>query len=113
MTTEEAILKTVELKKYFPVRGGFNPFRRGGQKYVHAVDDVSLSIPRGNTVGVVGESGCGKSTLARTIILLTEPTSGEIYFDGKRIDGGRINQKEVYRNMQMVFQDPTRASTHR
>jgi len=102
----EAILKTVNLKKYFPVGAGFNPFRRDGQKYVHAVDDVSLSIPRGNTVAVVGESGCGKSTLARTVILLTEPTSGEVYFDGKRIDGARANPKEVYRNMQMVFQDP-------
>lgn len=104
--TNEAILKTVNLKKYFPVGTGFNPFKRDEQKYVHAVDGVSLSIPRGNTVGVVGESGCGKSTLARTIILLTEPTSGEIYFDGKRIDDGHVNQKEVYRNMQMVFQDP-------
>ena len=102
----EAILETVNLKKYFPVATGLNPFKRGAQKHVHAVDDVSLSIPRGSTVAVVGESGCGKSTLARTIILLTEPTSGEIYFDRKRIDGRRINPKEVYRNMQMVFQDP-------
>ena len=105
MTTEEAILKTINLKKYFHIRSGLNPFMRG-KKYVHAVDDVSLSIPRGKTIAVVGESGCGKTTLARTIALLTQPTSGEIYFDGNRIDGRRINQKKVYRKMQMVFQDP-------
>ena len=100
------ILRTVSLKKYFPLGGKFNPFKKEAKRHVHAVDDVSLSIPRGSTVAVVGESGCGKSTLARSIILLTEPTSGEVHFDGKRIDGGRVHQKEVYRNMQMVFQDP-------
>jgi oligopeptide/dipeptide ABC transporter ATP-binding protein len=67
---------------------------------------MSISIPFGKTLGVVGESGCGKTTLANTILLLTPPTSGEIYFDGRRIANGQTNRRELYRNMQMVFQDP-------
>jgi len=106
MTNNDMLLKTVNLKKYFPIKKGLNPFSREKQRYVRAVDDVSISIPRRKTLGVVGESGCGKTTLARTISLLTPTTEGEIYFDGKRIDNSQTHQRELYRNMQMVFQDP-------
>lgn len=100
------LLRTVDLKKYFPVRKGINPFSREKQRYVKAVDGISISIPRGKTVGVVGESGCGKTTLARTVSLLTSPTGGQIYFEGNRIDDGKVRPRKLYRNMQMVFQDP-------
>ena len=106
MTNENLILNTINLKKYFKVGRGLNPISREEQRYVRAVDDVSLSIQEGKTVGVVGESGCGKTTLAKTITLLIPPTGGEIYFSGKRIDSGQVNRREIYRNMQMVFQDP-------
>lgn len=107
MANESAnILETRDLKKYFPVRRSLNPFSRSERRYVKAVDGVSISIPRGKTVAIVGESGCGKTTLARTIAQLTAPTSGEIIFDGKLIGGGRETRKEVYKNIQIVFQDP-------
>jgi len=106
MTNENLILETINLKKYFKIGRGLNPFSREEQKYVRAVDGVSLSIQEGKTVGVVGESGCGKTTLAKAIVLLVSLTDGEIHLGGKRIDGGQVNRREVYRNMQMVFQDP-------
>ena len=106
MTSENLILNTINLKKYFKIGRGMNPFSHKEQRYVRAVDGVSLSIQEGKTVGVVGESGCGKTTLAKTITLLVSPTGGEIHFDGKRIDDGRVNRRDIYRNMQMVFQDP-------
>jgi oligopeptide/dipeptide ABC transporter ATP-binding protein len=99
------ILRVVNLKKYYQIRRVWNPFRRD-QKHVRAVDDVSLSIPRGKTTAVVGESGCGKTTLAHTISLLVQPTSGEVYFNGVDITKGKLPLKQLYRNMQMVFQDP-------
>ena len=102
----EVLLWTVNLRKYFQSTRGMNPLSRATPRTVRAVDGVSLSIPYGKTMAVVGESGCGKTTLARTIALLTEPTSGEIHFDGERIDGGRVNDKDLYRKLQMVFQDP-------
>jgi len=105
MTNDDSLLKTIELKKYFPIRKGLNPFSRAEKRYVRAVDGVSLSIPNGKTLGVVGESGCGKTTLARTIALLTPPTGGEVHLDGNRIDRER-NKKAVYRNIQIVYQDP-------
>jgi oligopeptide/dipeptide ABC transporter ATP-binding protein len=105
MASEGNILKTVDLRKYYWTTRGVKLFSRGKEKVVKAVDGVSLSIPAGKTVAVVGESGCGKTTLARTVALLTEPTSGQIYLDGTRIDSGG-NQREVYRKLQMVFQDP-------
>jgi len=106
MQSDQTLLRTVNLKKHFPIRKGLNPFSKAEQRYVRAVDGMSISIPPGKTLGIVGESGCGKTTLAKTILLLTPPTSGEIYFDGKRIDNGQTNRRELYRNMQMVFQDP-------
>ena len=91
------ILEVKHLKKYFNASGG----------QLHAVDDVSFTIERGKTLGVVGESGCGKSTLGRTIIHLYEPTSGEILFNGKDIS--HVNRSEVKtlrEDIQMIFQDP-------
>jgi oligopeptide/dipeptide ABC transporter ATP-binding protein len=102
----DPLLYTVELRKYYKSAKGMNPLSRTKERVVRAVDGVSLSIPHGQTLAVVGESGCGKTTLARTLALLTPPTSGEIHFDGKRIDGGALSDQEVYRKLQMVFQDP-------
>jgi oligopeptide/dipeptide ABC transporter ATP-binding protein len=107
MTSEsEAVLRTQDLKKYFPIRRGLNPFSHKEDKYVRAVDGVSINILKGKTLAVVGESGCGKTTLARTVSLMTPPTEGHVYFDGKEITNGGITRSELYRHMQMVFQDP-------
>jgi oligopeptide/dipeptide ABC transporter ATP-binding protein len=106
MASNQVLLETVGLKKYFPIKRPLNPFSKYKQRFVRAVDGVSISIPYGKTLGIVGESGCGKTTLARTISLMTPPTEGEIHFDGKRIDNHQLHRKELYRNMQMVFQDP-------
>jgi len=98
------LLDIRNLKKHFPVRGGF--FRRVvGQ--LKAVDDVSFRIPRGQTFGLVGESGCGKSTLGRAILRLHEPTSGRVMLDGTDITA--LDRRELVaqrRNMQIIFQDP-------
>src|SRR5438093_9848718 len=103
--TEQPILVEVKnLKKHFPIRGGFLR-RLIGQ--VYAVDDVSLQIRRGETVGLVGESGCGKTTLGRTILRLLPPTSGSVTFDGREVfglDGAAM--KRMRRRMQIIFQDP-------
>ena len=96
----EHILEVKNLCKYF-YSGKHKPPMK-------AVDDVSFYIEKGETVGLVGESGCGKTTTGRTIIRLYQPTSGEIWFNGKRIDG-KLNAEEtrqVTSKMQMVFQDP-------
>ena len=93
----DIILKTTGLKKYFKVNGGV----------LHAVDGVDLEIPRGKTLGVVGESGCGKSTLGRLLLRLIDPTEGEIIFEGKNIlDYRHREMQQIRRNMQIIFQDP-------
>jgi oligopeptide/dipeptide ABC transporter ATP-binding protein len=102
----EPLLKTVELRKYYKSTKGINPFSRAKERTIRAVDGVSIMIPQGKTLAVVGESGCGKTTLARTLALLIPPTGGEIHFDGQRIDNGEVRDEEVYRKLQMVFQDP-------
>lgn len=92
-----AILEVKDLKKYFDTPKG----------KLHAVDNVSFSIEKGKTLGVVGESGCGKSTLGRTILHLLESTDGQIIFEGEDIT--HVNKKklkEVREKMQMIFQDP-------
>lgn len=96
MRTE--LLKAQHVTKYFPLKGG-----RGE---VHAVDDVSFSLRRKETLGVVGESGCGKSTLARVLLRLIEPTSGKIYMDG--VDLSKLAPRSLRakrKEMQIVFQD--------
>jgi len=100
----EAILQTVDLRKYFPIQRA-NPFSKV-KKFVRAVDGVSITIWKGTTLAVVGESGCGKTTLARTIALLTKATSGDVVFNGKSIVNGKTDPKQVYRDLQIVFQDP-------
>jgi peptide/nickel transport system ATP-binding protein len=100
----EPLLQVKGLKKYFPIRGGL--FSREVAR-VHAVDDVTFEVPRGGTLGLVGESGCGKSTLARCVVRLLEPTAGDVVFDGRSI--GKLAPRELRalrREMQMVFQDP-------
>jgi oligopeptide/dipeptide ABC transporter ATP-binding protein len=98
------LLVTRDLKKYFPLRRSLNPFSKAERRVVKAVDGVSISIPRGKTVAIVGESGCGKTTLARTVAQLITPTSGEILLDGR--DMSAMKRKDVYKDVQIVFQDP-------
>lgn len=92
-----SLLEVKHLKKYFKVPAGTN----------HAVDDVSFSVEKGETLGVVGESGCGKSTMGRTIIRLQEATDGEILLNGKDITHVKGKElRSVREKMQIVFQDP-------
>jgi oligopeptide/dipeptide ABC transporter ATP-binding protein len=100
----EPLLQVENLKKYFPIRRGVFQRTVG---HVRAVDGVSFSVQKGETLGVVGESGCGKSTMGRSILRLIEPTSGAVRFEGK--DVVRMNRAQMQamrREMQMVFQDP-------
>ena len=101
---ESEILGLEGLFKWFPKKSGLYPRKVTN---LRAVDGVTLSVRRGETLGVVGESGCGKTTLARTIMRLTKPTGGSIRFEGTNITslGGRA-LKPFRRKMQMVFQDP-------
>ncbi|UCE12812.1 MAG: ATP-binding cassette domain-containing protein [Candidatus Heimdallarchaeota archaeon] len=101
---EDNLIKVRNLVKFFPITGGLLSKVIG---YVHAVDHISFDVPKGKTIGVVGESGCGKTTLGRTILRLVEPTSGEIYFDNHDIPNLPSNQmRHLRRRMQIVFQDP-------
>ncbi|MBR1711670.1 MAG: ABC transporter ATP-binding protein [Clostridia bacterium] len=96
----EYLVQVSHLKQYFPVSTGFLR-----TTMLKAVDDVSFDIRKGETLGLVGESGCGKTTVGRTMLHLYEPTAGEIWFDGKKIEGKETLQ-EFRRRAQMVFQDP-------
>lgn len=93
----DIMLEIRNLKKYFQVPKG----------QLNAVDDVSFSIERGKTLGLVGESGCGKSTTGRTILRLLEPTAGQIFFEGRDITKARKSEMhDIRRKMQIIFQDP-------
>jgi peptide/nickel transport system ATP-binding protein len=99
----ESILAIKGAKKYFPIRAGF--LRRS--RMVRAVDDVTIDIKRGETLGLVGESGCGKSTLGRLVLRLDDPTAGEIRFEG--VDLAPLDRSQmvaVRKKMQVIFQDP-------
>lgn len=93
----EILLDVKHLKKYFKTSAGM----------LHAVDDVSFTLPKGKTMGVVGESGCGKSTLGRTLLQLYEPTEGEILFHGTNVaNQNKKTLNKIRPKMQMIFQDP-------
>jgi oligopeptide/dipeptide ABC transporter ATP-binding protein len=98
------LLDVRHLRKWFPIRSGFLARTRG---HVHAVEDVSLTVGRGEVLGLVGESGSGKTTVGRAILRLVEPTAGEIRFDG--VDIAKLSRAALHpyrRRMQIVFQDP-------
>jgi peptide/nickel transport system ATP-binding protein len=103
-----AILEVTNLRKYFPVEKSFLDKLLTSQKsFVHAVDDISFSVNRGDILGLVGESGSGKSTTGRLCLKLIEPTSGKIIFEG--VDLASLHGDELRRfrrNMQLIFQDP-------
>src|SRR5215469_6863576 len=101
----ELLLRAEHVKKYFPIRSGVLLQREIAR--VHAVDDVSLDLRAGETLGLVGESGCGKSTLARCIARLHDLTGGSVVFEGQDISKlSRRELRPVRRELQMVFQDP-------
>jgi peptide/nickel transport system ATP-binding protein len=103
--TNGALVSVESLKVWFPIKSGIVLDRHIGD--IRAVDDVSIDIERGETLGLVGESGCGKSTMGRAILRLYEPTAGKIVFDGQDITHlGEAELRPLRRRMQMVFQDP-------
>ena len=104
MTEQRALLEVTDLVKHYPVRAGV---LRRAVGTVHAVDGVSFSLGKGETLGLVGESGCGKSTVARSVLRLVEPTSGHIRIDGADITHlSKSALRPIRRSMQIVFQDP-------
>ncbi len=101
----DTLIEARNLVKHFPVTRGVVLKRKVGA--VRAVDDVSFSVERGETLGLVGETGCGKSTTARLLLRLLDPTSGSIHFEGREIAGLRgAGLKQLRREMQIIFQDP-------
>jgi oligopeptide/dipeptide ABC transporter ATP-binding protein len=101
---DDVLLRVENLVKHFPIKGT-GRFRE--KEYVHAVDGVSLTVPRGQTFGIVGETGCGKSTLARCVARLHDVTSGRIVFDGRDITTlSQRRMRPLRTEIQMIFQDP-------
>jgi peptide/nickel transport system ATP-binding protein len=104
MNKDVPLLEVNALKKHFPIHGGFLGQKTGN---VYAVDGVTFSINRGETLSLVGESGCGKSTVGRAILRLFSLTDGEVYLDGERIDNMRAGRlRAIRKRVQVVFQDP-------
>ena len=99
MTEESKLVEAQGLKKHFPVKEGLHPV-----KVIQAVEDVSLFIYEGETLGLVGESGCGKTTLGRTLLRLYNPTAGRIFYRGQDIT--TLDMLPFRRKMQIIFQDP-------
>lgn len=100
------LIRVEDMKKYYPVKGGVITHTTG---YVKAVDGVSFSVMRGQTLGLVGESGCGKSTIGRQLVGLETPTEGRIYYNGcdlAQIQKNRRQMQKIRTKLQMVFQDP-------
>jgi peptide/nickel transport system ATP-binding protein len=107
----DLLLEVKNLKVHFPVKGGLLMQARA---YNKAVDDVSIEIGNGETLGLVGESGCGKSTLSKAIVRLLEPTDGSIVFDNQDISKmSRGALKPIRRDIQMIFQDPAESLNSR
>ena len=103
MSENKVLVQANNIRKWFPIKKWF--FEK--QRYVKAVDDVTLTLYRGETLGIVGESGCGKSTMARTLLRLIEPTDGEIIYDGMDLRAMKGKELRKLRSrMQIVFQDP-------
>lgn len=102
--SDKYLLEVKNLTKKFPIKGGIFGREVGA---VNAVNNVSFSIKKGETLGLVGESGCGKTTLGRSILRLIEPSSGEVIFDGKDVTKMDANEmRAMRRRMQIIFQDP-------
>ena len=102
--SSEYLLEVNNLTKRFPIKGGLFGREVGAVK---AVNNVSFKIKKGETLGLVGESGCGKTTLGRCILRLIEPSSGEIFYNGRNIlDFGHKEMREMRRKIQIIFQDP-------
>jgi oligopeptide transport system ATP-binding protein len=102
--SNDFLLEVHSLKKYFPIRRGVFQRHVGDVK---AVDGVSFSIKRGETLGLVGESGCGKSTTGKTILQLERPTAGEVIFEGQNLAQMKGEDlRQMRRRMQIIFQDP-------
>jgi oligopeptide transport system ATP-binding protein len=105
MATAEPLIEVADLIKHFPIKAGLLIDHEVDQ--VRAVDGVSFSVPRGQTLGLVGESGSGKSTVCRAMLQLLAPTSGSVRFEGQEIAGlSRRQLRPLRREMQMIFQDP-------
>lgn len=101
---QDTLIRVENIKKYFPIKGGILKHTIG---HVKAVDDITLSIKKGETLGIVGESGSGKSTLGRMIIRLLDPTKGKVFFENNDLtDLSNKKMRSYRRDMQIVFQDP-------